>query len=314
MKHTGPRQLICLSLLFSLSALLSWAQTPAFPIVQGSPQELVRATVANEIAPADTALPKHFYLSQKQSSQGVDAKLNVETTEGTAGMLIERNSQPLSGKDLGEEASRLERLCNNPNDLRRKQRREKEVDEHSQQIVKALPDAFLYEFDGTVPGTSTVGKKGDTLVRLRFHPNPRYSPPSHVEQVLLGMQGTLLIDQQEHRLARIDAQLFREVSFGWGVLGHLDKGGTFQVDQADVGNGSWEMTRMRLNLTGKVMMVKSLIIKSEETNSDFRHVPDNLTFAKAVELLKSEQGHYESEQARLQKEEGARTAENRNRR
>jgi hypothetical protein len=46
---------------------------------------------------------------------------------------------------------------------------------------------------------------------------------------------------------------------------------------------------MRLDFTGKIMMVKHLSIKSEETFSDFRRVPDDLTFAKGIELLMNEQ-------------------------
>ncbi len=156
-------------------------------------------------------------------------------------------------------------------------------------IVEALPDAFVYEFDGTEAGREGLGKPGDELVRLKFRPHPHYSPPSHVEQVLLGMQGYLLIDKNACRLAKIEATLFREVSFGWGILGHLDQGGSFLVQQADVGDGTWDVIHMRLDFTGKIMMVKHLSIKSEETFSDFRRVPDDLTFAKGIELLMNEQ-------------------------
>ena len=39
-----------------------------------------------------------------------------------------------------------------------------------------------------------MGKPGDRLLRLKFRPNPSYDPPTHVEQVLVGMQGVVLID------------------------------------------------------------------------------------------------------------------------
>jgi hypothetical protein len=189
----------------------------------------------------------------------------------------------------------------NAEELRRKQKHEREENSYMTKIMKAMPDAFLFQFEGEQPGTQNLGKPGDTLVRLKFRPNPSYSPPSRVEEVLTGMQGTMLIDKEAHRIAQIDATLFREVSFGWGILGHLDKGGSLLVDQAEVGPGAWEVTRERLSFTGKVMMVKSLVIKSDETFSDFRAVPNNTNFAKGVDLLKTEQ-------VRLQNEENARTA------
>ena len=69
-------------------------------------------------------------------------------------------------------------------------------------------------------------------MKLKFKPNPAYKPPSHVEQVLTGMQGELLIDKETRRLARIDGTLFQEVTFGWGILGHLNKGGTSASSRA----------------------------------------------------------------------------------
>jgi len=139
--------------------------------------------------------------------------------------------------------------------------------------------------------SSGVGldKEGTQLVRLKFRPNPGYSPPSHVEQVLTGMQGYLLIDTTVRRIARIDGTLFREVTFGWGIFGHLDQGGHFFVQQADVGDGAWDITEMNLNITGKILFFKSLSMVSDEVLSDFRRVPSDLSFAQGVKLLEAEQ-------------------------
>ena len=98
-----------------------------------------------------------------------------------------------------------------------------------------------------------------------------------------------MIDPAARRIAQIDGTLFREVAFGWGILGHLDPGGHFLVEQRDVGNGCWEVSRMSLNFTGKILLFKNLAIKSEEVFSDFRRVPDGTTFAQGVELLKEEE-------------------------
>jgi hypothetical protein len=46
---------------------------------------------------------------------------------------------------------------------------------------------------------------------------------------------------------------------------------------------------MSLTFTGKILLFKSLAIKSDEVFSDFRRVPDDLTFAQGVEMLKAEE-------------------------
>ncbi|HKV80272.1 MAG TPA: hypothetical protein VJP02_19140 [Candidatus Sulfotelmatobacter sp.] len=256
---------------------------------QISPNEIVRQMVARELAAANQPSQKQMFRSRKQTPKGSQTRLYVETKDAMAGMLIAINDQPLTPQQQQAETDHLNWLAGNPDQLRKKQAREKDDADRTLRIVKALPDAFRYKYAGTEAGGPEVGKVGDQLVKLEFTPNPAYSPPSRVEQVLEGMQGYLLIDTTEHRIARIDGTLFREVSFGWGLFGHLDKGGHFRVQQADVGEGDWEITAMSLQITGKILLFKSLSMISDEKLSDFHPVPNDLTFAKAVDILKIEQ-------------------------
>jgi hypothetical protein len=253
-----------------------------------SPIELVRRTVQREIAPGNSNA-RAMFLDRKETPRGSQAKLIVETREGMAGMLIAINDKPLTPEQRQAEEARLGELANNPEALKKKQKSEKEDAERETRIMKALPDAFLYEPDVTTVGTQTIGKAGDQLVRLKFRPNPKYTPPSHVEQVLTGMQGYLLIDADQHRIAKIDGTLTKEVGFGWGILGHLDRGGHFLVEQAEVIPGDWEVTHMSLGFTGKELLFKSLNIRSDEVFSNFRPAPSNLSFAQGVELLKKQE-------------------------
>lgn len=254
-----------------------------------SPLELVRGAVANEVTAANDSSIKHLFRSRKQSGQGSQTRLYVETREAMAGITIAHNDQPLTPEQIQGEKSRLAGLASDPEQLRHKHSQEQEAADRTLRIVKALPDAFLYDYDGEEKGTADIGKDGAHLVRLKFRPNPAYRPPSHVEDVLTGMQGFLLIDSAARRIARIDGTLFKEVGFGWGILGHLDKGGHFLVEQRDVGGDSWEVSRMSLAFTGKILLFKNLSIKSEEVFSDFRRVPDGTTFAQGVEMLEAEE-------------------------
>jgi hypothetical protein len=134
-----------------------------------------------------------------------------------------------------------------------------------------------------------MGKPGVPLIRVNFRPNPSYKPPSTVEQVLQGMEGYILVDPVARRIARIDGKLVKQVNFGWGIFGRLDNGGTFRVQQADAGDGNWVVTQMTLKLTGKILLLKSLNLVSDEVFEDFQRLPDNLPFAKAVELLQQQE-------------------------
>jgi hypothetical protein len=284
MAHTDAirwtRSAVAVSLL-ALAHLAQAGQTPSLP-----PAELVRATVQNEVKASQTPSAKHMFVSVKETPRGSQTKLYCETRDAMAGMAIAYDRKPLTAQQRQAEDARLDQIANDPAELAKKRQREKEDADRVGRIVRAMPDAFLFEYDGTEPGKSGVGKPGDELVRLKFRPNPSYEPPSRVEQVLTAMEGTLLIDANRRRIARIDGTLFKDVGFGWGILGHLDKGGRFLVEQSDVGDGAWDMARMSLALTGKILIFKRLDFRSTETYSDFRPVPNDLTFAQGVELLK----------------------------
>jgi len=251
--------------------------------------ELVRETIAHEIEAAKNTSAKHMFRSRKQTPRGSQTRLYVETNDSMAAMTIANNDRTLDAQQQKAEEDHLAWLANNSDQLRKKRAREKEDEDRTFRILRALPDAFHYEYDGTEIGDSATGKTGDPLKRLKFTPNPSYSPPSRVEQVLQGMQGYLLIDAAARRIARIDGTLFRDVTFGWGIIGHLDKGGHFRVQQADVGDGAWEVTAMQLKMTGKILLFKGISLSSDEVFSDFQRVPGDLSFAKGVELLKTEQ-------------------------
>lgn len=267
-----------------LSLTAPGAQLPSMP-----PADLVRKTVQNEVKASDGEPVRHMFLSRKETGHGSQTKLYCETRDAMAGMAIANDDKPLTPEQRQAEEARLRDLAGSPEELRKKRQREKDDAERIGRIVRAMPDAFLYEYAGTEPGRDGLGKPGSELVRLKFRPNPNYTPPTHTEQVLVGMQGELLIDAHTDRIARIDGTLFKEVGFGWGILGHLDKGGRFLVEQADVGDGSWDVHRMTLAFTGKILLFKRIDIKSTETFRDFHPVPKDLTFAQGVELLKKQE-------------------------
>jgi hypothetical protein len=251
------------------------------------PQELVRKAVQTEIN-ANNGSVRYMFRGTKTTPKGSTTKIYVETKEATAGVAIAYDGKPLTPEQRADEQSRNARFLNNPDELRKKRAQEHEDTERTNRIIRAIPDAFLFEPEGQLPGSVGIGHVGNPLLKFKFRPNPDYRPPSHVEEVLTGMEGELLIDGTHYRIAGIDGTLFREVGFGWGILGHLDKGGHFLVHQANVADNTWEISMMALKFTGKILLFKNLSIESTEVYSDFKTVSPDLTFAQALELIKKQ--------------------------
>jgi hypothetical protein len=253
------------------------------------PADLVRKAVQNEIKAANDESVQLQFRSTKTTPKGSTTKLYVQTRDATAGLAIAYNGKPLTPEQRRAEESRAERFLNNREELKKKHEQERQDAARTLRIVRALPDAFLYEYAGQEQGSEGVGRTGVPLVKLKFRPNPNYEPPTRIENVLTGMEGYLLVDPVHQRLASIEGTLFKTVSFGWGVLGHLDRGGRFIVHQQQVDDNVWAISSMTLKLTGKMLLVKSFSVNSTEVFSGFKRVPADLTFAQALELLKKEE-------------------------
>jgi hypothetical protein len=203
----------------------------------------------------------------------------VETKDGDVARLIERNGKPLSPEDEQAEIDRLNNLLAHPEIQEHRHKKEQEDSARGDEMVRMLPDAFLYTFDGMVEGPSGL------CYRLKFRPNPAFTPPDREGEVYHGMVGELWVDQSQLRLAKIDAHLISDVNFGWGVLGRLYKGGSILVQNADVGLHHWETIHMKLNLQGKLLMLKSVDYSTTEDFSDFKIQPQELGYQEAIRLL-----------------------------
>jgi hypothetical protein len=273
--RTGFRRIASAITLFLFAAVMACAQDASDPVA------LVRAASWNELHASGNKTPFRFRLA-KQDSKGSTVKEIVETSEGDVARLLEKDGKPLSPDAEKAEQDRLRNLLAHPELQQHRFKEEQQDSKRGDEMVRLLPDAFLYTDAGTV---QTVN---GPAYRLRFKPNPNFEPPDREAEVYAGMSGELWINQAEKRIARIDAHLIEDVDFGWGIIGRLYKGGSILVEQQDVGEHHWEQTHMVLNLTGKIMMFKNITFRTTETATDFKPVERNLTYQAAVHLLLQE--------------------------
>ena len=275
------------ALALSLSAVMALPQqSPPKPDLPANPADLVRQAVAHENQPESDKTHYMFRLI-KRKPERTETREMIETDQGVIGRLLLVNGQPLSPEDRDKEDKRLHRLVSDPQQLAQKLKSQKEDDRRTRNMVAALPDAFIYEY----AGLKTEQPWGE-LVMLKFKPNPSFDPPQRETMVYRGMQGSMAIAIPANHIAKIEAKLFRDVTFGWGILGHLDQGGQFIVEQKPVEGTSgshWEPSHMVLQFTGKALLFKTIKISDDELTSDYRPVRD-MTVAQAVDLLKKHDG------------------------
>ncbi len=246
------------------------------------PVAVVRKATQNEIAATGQTKPPYFMY--KDNTQYRDHSITteaIETPDGGLNRTIAKNGKPLSADEQADADQKLKSFAYDKEARSKKLKSNREDDQRSITLMRSLPDAFNYNVTGV-----SKGANGHEMVHLAFKAKPGWTAPTRETRVLEGMDGNMLIDQTAGRIAEINGELFKDVDFGWGILGRLFKGGKFIIHQADVG-GKWQETQERLQFNGKVLMVKNLTIDSNETMTDFRPVPTNITTAQALQLLQN---------------------------
>lgn len=203
----------------------------------------------------------------------------VQTQNGTLDRLVAVDGRRLDSRQQQKEDQRVERLATNPSDLAKAKRETNEDAERERRLLQMLPDAFRYQEEGTE----------GSLIHLKFSPNPNFRASTREATVFHHLSGDLWIDSQSNRLARISGTLNSEVKFGGGILGHLNRGGTFSVRQQDVGNGVWELTNLDVQMNGKALFFHSITVHQKQECSDFRPVNANTTPEQAAAMLKQGQ-------------------------
>jgi hypothetical protein len=242
-----------------------------------SPREWVREVVDHELSVAKED-SSHWMYRQHHVEPGKD-EVNqcVETSEGAICRKLQQNGRDLSADEQAREMNRIQAQLTNPGERRKQEKARKEDAEKALAMMKILPTAFVYSF---------AASEGVTL-HLNFDPNPTFKPQSREARILHEMSGTMCIDTRAKRLMELKGHLVQNIDFGIGLLGYLQKGGTFEVKRTDVGDDHWETTLLDVNIHGKALFFKSINAQQHEVTGYYHRVPDNLTLTHGVQLLHS---------------------------
>src|SRR5215470_10498681 len=267
-------------LLFLLAALVAVsasdqksasAETP----LPSDTNQLVREMVQRELDAENNDHSHWRYRLHKEDESAAQDRDVIETKEGSLARTLLINGKPLTPEQRSKDEERMKKLVDDPAERAKREHRAKQDEQKARDLLRAIPDAFLFRYDGM----------DGELTRLAFSPNPHYSPPTRELMVYHAMTGKLWVDRAAVRLAMIEGHLTEDVKFGWGLLGHLDKGGTFKVIQKNVGDNHWDTVYLDVNMQGRAIIFKTINVREKQVFTDFRRVPDDMTIARAYEML-----------------------------
>ncbi len=182
----------------------------------------------------------------------------------------------LNGKaiPIKQQQAQVDKFVNSPS-LQQKQRQSNAHDaKQVEQLLKMIPNAFIWHVKQVTP----------TQVTLSYKPNPNFNPPSMQDRVFAAMAGEMILNRSQHRIVLFKGKLIRSVNFFWGLLGHINQGGTFSVRQREIQPHIWEIVEMHTHINGHILFFKTISSNEDDVSTDWRPAPPNLTLKQAADL------------------------------
>ena len=272
------RRLIIAAVLVVSTAATPQDQSSVLPVVP--PGELINAVVANELRDREQ-LRKWMYVIEKREAKQSLTEEQVETKNGPVCRVLAMDGIPLTPDQRQQDNARIQRLLHDTGQQSKLKQQYDGDEQKLEKLMRLMPQAFLYDYDG-VDGN---------FARLKFRPDPSYNPPDYEARVLHSLAGTVLVDSQKKRLAKLSGQLINGVNFGFGILGHIDNGGTIEIGRVQVGPLQWKTSLLNIQLSGRMILFKTISKQQYEVRSNVRAVPGDLTLSQANELLLSQVFH-----------------------
>jgi hypothetical protein len=263
-----------------ISCAVHFCRADAESLSEAQAQALVTRALGTEIRVARD--PNHLmrYLLRRSTPRLTSTKDIIETRDGNVARLLSVNDKPLAPEDDQKELARLATLAGNPSLQKHRKDNEEEDAGIVLKLLRMLPNAFLYQYAGSFNGPS------GTVHRFTFKPNPKFDPPDIETQALTAMSGELRVDAAQERVLRLEGHLQQDTTYGWGILGKLNKGGWVILEQADVGEKQWRIVNVQMEMVLRILF-RTKYINTSEQLSRFTPVPAGMDYRQAIQMLRN---------------------------
>jgi len=187
----------------------------------------------------------------------------VGSPQGELKRMIELNGHPISPEETQRETQRIAEFVRDPEAQARAHRNAMHDDAQATELLKMLPDAFLW----------TIVSDNPTDTTLSFRPNPSFNPPDMEARVMGAMAGTMVVMHNGNHIRTFRGSLTENILIGFGLVGRLYKGGTFDIERREVGPGYWEITETHVHIGGHVLFFKTIGQQEDDVKTDWKPSP-----------------------------------------
>ena len=261
--------------IFLVCGIVLLASVPAAAQKEQDARALVQSVVNNELEKDANDHSKWMYRDVNKEHGTTTVKLVVQTSHGDLSKTLEIDGHPLTEQQKQQDRAKMHRFVTDAAVRQKQKQSSQQDDQKATALTRMLPDAFLW---------TKESQNGDETT-LSFRPNPKFNPSTRDARVFAAMQGTMVVNTEQKRIQSLKGRLTRNVNFGWGLLGRLEKGGTFDVERTDIGNGVWEITGTHVHIHGHALIFKTISEDQDEETSHYHPTPASTTLAEAEKML-----------------------------
>ena len=218
------------------------------------------------------------YVAERHSSNHVFREQVIETVDAPVRHLLAVDGYPPTSVQMKEENDRHQELLNNASRRHAIQKQQDNDDKKMEELLRIIPEAFVFE---------DQGKEGQSE-RIAFHPNPGFKPKTYEQRILHALDGIVFIDLHDKRIARLSGSLGIRVKFGYGLIGHVEQGGTTDITRVHLSPGVWKTSAEKIDIDGRFVMLKTINKHQDESRTGFEQVAPDTTFAQALNEIEKQ--------------------------
>jgi hypothetical protein len=111
---------------------------------------------------------------------------------------------------------------------------------------------------------------GRPAIRIRFTPRLGYHPKTRQGKILQHVAGDAWINEADHQLARVDAEVTDTISIGFGLVAKLQKGAKVHAERRKVNNEVWLPAETQISLNARVLMLKGFHLQENLEYFDYK--------------------------------------------
>jgi hypothetical protein len=260
--------------LLTLTLAAGMALPPGSALPSQTAKELIGDACYNELQQREKRT-LWSYVAERRSNNHVFREQVIETVDAPVRHLLAVDGDPPTPAQMKEENDRHQELLNNASRRHAIQKQQDDDDKKMEELLRIIPEAFVFE---------DQGQEGESE-KIAFHPNPAFKPKTYEQRVLHALDGIVFIDVHDKRIARLSGSLGTRVKFGYGVIGHVEQGGTTEITRVHLSPGVWKTSAEKIDMDGRFVMLKTINKHQDESRTGFEPVAPDTTFAQALDEI-----------------------------